>query len=199
MHATRTSAHSAGQSSDQKKSSRVSRKLAQLASEAFSAGRPKRSQLLRSSTFQAGSDVGDEGPLCMMARRMACCACCRANLNLVGGWTYVVPRRSLISVHEIVLNDYRHGEGPSPCQTTCLRPQGVSVELSSCGSWMVRTTSTSATALVSKTNDGFSRFSVCGGLRYQLVVGLEAPCYALGVYVGSLRASVRPLLQSRFA
>ena len=42
-----------------KKSSRASRKLAQLASEAFSAGRPKRSQLLRSSTFQAGSDMGD--------------------------------------------------------------------------------------------------------------------------------------------
>ena len=106
-HSARTRAHSAGQCSDQNRSNRASRKLAQLASEAFSAGRPKRSQLLRSSTFQASSEVGDEGSLCIMARMMACCACCRANLSLVSGWTYVVPRRYLVSVHEIVLNYWK--------------------------------------------------------------------------------------------
>ena len=43
----------------------------------------------------------------MMALKIACCACCMANLNRVGGWTYFVPRKSLMSVHEIVLNQWK--------------------------------------------------------------------------------------------
>ena len=62
-HSARTNAQSAGSSSDWKKSSRASRRLAQLASDAFSAGRPKRSQLLRRRTFRAGSDVEEQGPV----------------------------------------------------------------------------------------------------------------------------------------
>ena len=50
-------------------------------------------------TFHAGSDVGEDGPWCKMARNMACCAHCRVNLRRAGGWTNVAPRRSLISVH----------------------------------------------------------------------------------------------------
>ena len=49
----------------------------------------------------------DEGPLYIMARSMVCRACCKANLSLVEGWTYVVPRRSLIPSHEIVLNHWK--------------------------------------------------------------------------------------------
>ena len=33
----------------------------------------------------------------MMALKIACCACSMANLNRVGGWMYVVPRKSLMS------------------------------------------------------------------------------------------------------
>ena len=57
-HSAQTMDQTAGQSLDQKKSSRASKKLAQLASDAFSASRPRRSQLLRRRTFHAGSDVG---------------------------------------------------------------------------------------------------------------------------------------------
>ena len=46
---------------------------------------------------------------------------------------------------------------------------------------------------VSETNDGVHHFCVCGGLGYQLVVGPDAPCFALGVHVGSLRMAVSPL------
>ena len=60
-HSARTQAQSAGQSSDQKRSSRASKKLAQSAPDAFSAGRPRGSQLLRRRIFHTGSDVGEEG------------------------------------------------------------------------------------------------------------------------------------------
>ena len=43
----------------------------------------------------------------MMALRIACCACCMTNLNRVGGWTYVVPRKSLMSDHGIELNQWK--------------------------------------------------------------------------------------------
>ena len=65
-------------------SSPKEKKLAQLASDAFSASRPRRSQLLRRRTFHAGSDVGEEGPWCRMVRQKACCACCRANMSRAG-------------------------------------------------------------------------------------------------------------------
>ena len=32
-----------------------------------------------------GSDVDEAGPWCRMARKMACCACCRASLRRAGG------------------------------------------------------------------------------------------------------------------
>ena len=74
-----TITHSAGQSSVQKRQKRVSKKLAQLASDEFSAGLPKRSQVLRRRTFRACSELGEDGPCCSMARRMVCCASCKAN------------------------------------------------------------------------------------------------------------------------
>ena len=51
--------------------------------------------------------------------------------------------------------------------------------------------------VVLKTNDGLYRFIICGVLGYHLMVGFQAPRYALGVHV--VRASVRPLLQSWLA
>ena len=47
---------------------------------------------------------------------------------------------------------------------------------------------------VSQANDGLLRFGVCGLLRDELVAGLEASFYALGMYVSSLCVSVTPLL-----
>ena len=88
-HSALTMAQSAGHSSVQKSSRRVSRKPAQLASDAFSAGLPKKNQLLRRRTFHAGTDVGEQGPWCMMTRTIACCACSKANLSLAGGCTNV--------------------------------------------------------------------------------------------------------------
>ena len=71
-HSARTMAQSADQSSAKKSSNRASRKSAQLFSDALTAGRPRKSQLLRTSAFQADSDANEEGLLRMMARRMAC-------------------------------------------------------------------------------------------------------------------------------
>ena len=56
------SSQRAGQFSAPKRSSWASRKCAQLLSEALTAGRPKRSQLLSTRTFHAGSEANEEGP-----------------------------------------------------------------------------------------------------------------------------------------
>ena len=53
-HSARNIAQRAGQSSPQKRASRASRKCTQLLSEALTAGRPRRSQLLSTRTFHAG-------------------------------------------------------------------------------------------------------------------------------------------------
>ena len=87
----RTMTQKAGQSSAQKRSSLASRKCAQLLSEALTAGRPRRSQLLSTRAFHAGSDASNEGPCYVMARRLACCACCSENLNLGGGCAHAQP------------------------------------------------------------------------------------------------------------
>ena len=57
-------AQRAGQSSAQNWSSLASRKCAQLLSEALTAGRPRRSQLLSTRTFHAGSDANEETLMC---------------------------------------------------------------------------------------------------------------------------------------
>ena len=59
-HSARTMAHNVGHSSDQKRFSLVCRKRSQVDSEALTAGRPRRSQLLSMSTFQADSEA-EEG------------------------------------------------------------------------------------------------------------------------------------------
>ena len=107
-----------------------------MASDAFSAGLPKKSQLLRRRTFHAGSELGEEGPWCIMARKMACCACCRASLSRDGRWTKVVPRKSLISVHGIVLNHWKSmiassWRSASSLSNSRSSSSGASVELSS--------------------------------------------------------------------
>ena len=53
--------------------------------------------------------------------------------------------------------------------------------------------------VVSKTNDGIFCFVICGVLGNQLMVGLQAAHYALGVHLVSCCVSVGPLLQSWFA
>ena len=47
-------------------------------------GRPKRSQLLSTRAFHAGSEAREEGLSCTIARRIACCASCTANLKCRG-------------------------------------------------------------------------------------------------------------------
>ena len=62
-HSARTTAQGAGQSSAPKRSSLASKQCAQLLSEAFTAGRPRRSQPLSTSAFQADSGANEEGLL----------------------------------------------------------------------------------------------------------------------------------------
>ena len=118
-HSARTMAQRADQSSAQKSSNRASRNWAQLLSEVLTAGRPRRSQLLNTRAFQADSEAREVGLLWMMARRMACWACCNGNLNLVGGWTYVVPRKSMMLSHVTCSNHYNSMISSSMRRASC--------------------------------------------------------------------------------
>ena len=59
--------------------------------------------------------------------------------------------------------------------------------------------SSSVENVVSNPDDCHFCFVVCGCFWYQLVVGLQASRYALGLYVVPCCVSVGPLLQSWFA
>ena len=80
-HSARTMDHKAGQSSDQKRSSRGFQEMRAVALIEALVGRPRRSPLLSTRTFQAGSEAGEEGPWCMVARKMVCWGCWRANVK----------------------------------------------------------------------------------------------------------------------
>ena len=187
-HSARTRAHSAAQSSNQKRSDRASGKLAQLASEAFSAGLPKRSQPLRRSTLQAGSDVEDEDPWCVMARKMACCACCRANL---------VAERTRMSAHGNELNHWESMISSSwrnaSLSNSRSSSSGACVELASCGTWMGKTTSAPAAGLSTLFR---RRMRVSLAWLSVETLGTSSwsrpmpPRFALGVYVRSLLVTV---------
>ena len=76
-----------GASSDQKRSSRASRKCAQLLSGALTSELPQRSQLQRTRNFNAGSDAGEEGGVACAPARPPPCPCVAAVLDRRAWWS----------------------------------------------------------------------------------------------------------------